>query len=191
MSRSYRVAVSGSVERVVHIEDGVCGSLELLPILPKERMHELLAKELEGRGYEIEGSIARKKPEKGIVIEVDIEKSTVTVKVDADVALDIKRERTGHVAEEAGRGRIEETRAKLKDQVDAELARAAADEVERERRRITQKLEGKLRDLKQEIDGAINRVTGEALKEKARGMGEIEEIAEDKQTGSLTIKVKL
>jgi hypothetical protein len=191
MSRAYRIAVSGSVERVVHIDDGVCGSLELLPILPKERMRDLLAKELEGRGFEIDGKVARKKPEAGVVIEIDLDASTVTVKVDADVALDIRRERTGVVAEEAARGHLEQVRAKLKDQLDTELARAADEEVERERRRMTQKLEGKLRDLKAEVDDAINRVTGEALKEKARSMGEIEEIAEDKETGAMTIKVKL
>ena len=33
MSRAYRVTVKGSVHRVVHVEDGVCTSLELLPIL--------------------------------------------------------------------------------------------------------------------------------------------------------------
>jgi hypothetical protein len=191
MSRAYRIAVSGSVERIVHIEDGVCGSLELLPILPKERMRDLLASELTRRGFQVEGNVARKTPEKGIVIEVDLDASTVSVKVDADVALDIKRERVGTVAERTSRGGIADAKAKLKDAVDAEVERVAADEVERERRHVTAKLEGKLKDLKGEIDDAINRVTGEALKEKARSMGEIEEIAEDKTTGALTIKVRL
>lgn len=191
MSRAYRIAVSGSVERVVHIDDGVCGSLELLPILPKERMRDLLASELERRGFRVEGNVARKKPEDGVVIEVDLEASTVTVKVDADVALDIKRERTATVAAEGPSPAVQQARAHLKQQVDADVERAAAEEVERERRNITKKLEGKLRDLKSEIDDAINRVTGEALKEKARSMGEIEEIAEDKETGAMTIKVKL
>jgi hypothetical protein len=191
MSRAYRIAVSGSVERIVHIDDGVCGSLELLPILPKERMRDLLASELTRRGFKVEGNIARKTPEKGVVIEVDLDASTVSVKVDADVALDIQRTKQGSVGEGARRQTIDEAKQKLQKAVDAELAQAADDEVERERRRVTAKLEGKLKDLKGEIDDAINRVTGEALKEKARSMGEIEEIAEDKATGALTIKVKL
>ena len=35
------------------------------------------------------------------------------------------------------------------------------------------------------------RVTAEALKEKARKLGEIEEMHEDAETGELTIKVRL
>jgi len=192
MSRAYRIAVSGSIERVVHVDDGVCGSLELLPILPKERMRDLLASELARRGFTIEKNIARKTPEKGIVVEVDLDASTVTVKVEGDVALNIEHQERAVLGER--RPSIEreaEAREKLKDKVDAELARAAAAEIERGRRVLAQKLEGKLRDLKGEIDEAINRVTADALKEKARSMGEIEEIAEDPATGSLTIKVKL
>ncbi len=191
MSRAYRVAVSGSIERVVHIEDGVCGSLELLPILPKERMRELLATELSKRGYAVEGHIAKKKIEDGITIEVDLDASTVSVKVDGQVALDLHREETRRLGERPSREHEASARASLQKEVDKKLEEAAALEVERGQRSIAQKLEGKLRDLKVEIDDAINRVTGEALKEKARTMGEIEEISEDPATGSLTIKVKL
>ena len=47
MSRAYRVSVSESLSKEVRVEDGLCSRLELLPILPKERLGELLAKELE------------------------------------------------------------------------------------------------------------------------------------------------
>ena len=43
-----------------------------------------------------------------------------------------------------------------------------------------------------EIRGVLDaHLTAEALKEKARQMGEIEEMVEDAETGSLTITVKL
>ena len=58
MSRAYRVTVKGSVHRVVHVEDGVCTSLELLPILPQERTGEILGAELARRGFAVENSVA-------------------------------------------------------------------------------------------------------------------------------------
>ncbi|MGZ3478136.1 MAG: hypothetical protein ACXVCJ_26805, partial [Polyangiales bacterium] len=60
MSRAYRIRVSESIERIVHVEDGVATSLEILPILPKERMQELLAKELEGAGLTVKDGVAQK-----------------------------------------------------------------------------------------------------------------------------------
>ena len=55
---------------------------------------------------------------------------------------------------------------------------------------MTAKLEGQLRDLREELDGAVNRVTAEALKQRARELGEVQEIHEE-PNGSLTIKVRV
>ena len=185
MSRVYRVSVSGAIERVEHLEDRVCGSLDLLPILPKERMQNLLAKELSRRGFEVEGNLARKEHKPGISIEVDLDASTVSVKAEGDLALSLRKD--GQAIQSDGNSDAERVRQRLVSELESEAAaRVAAGQ-----RQVTESLEGELRDLKGEIDSAINRVTAEALKEKARTMGEIEEMTEDQETGSLTIKVRL
>ncbi len=56
---------------------------------------------------------------------------------------------------------------------------------------MTDRLEGRLADLKTELDQAVNRVTAEALKRKAASMGRIKEIADDPESGSLTIVVEV
>jgi hypothetical protein len=188
MSRAYRVSVAGSVERVVHIDDGVCTSLELLPILPKERMGQILGEELARRGFEVEGKKAHRKSDDGVTVEIDLESSTVTIRLDADLEIDIKRQRTEAVRSTQEMAKRQE---KLQAELDKELEIEVEREIEAERQRTTKKLEGKLRDLRQELDGITNRVTADALKEKARQMGEIEELVEDAETGSLTIKVRL
>jgi hypothetical protein len=192
MSRAYRIAVSGSVERIVEVDDGVCSSLELLPVLPKERMRELLAAELARRGFAREGAVASRAMEDGIRVEIDLDAGTVTVRVSSEVALSIEGERTGAVAgDRPAEEAIAAARERLQAQLDAELEKEAQARTESARRELTKRLEGKLKDLKRELDGVINRVTGEALKEKARQMGEIEELVEDAETGALTIKVRL
>ena len=58
-------------------------------------------------------------------------------------------------------------------------------------KRVTDRLEGHLADLRKELDHAINRATASALKEKAAQIGQIKEINEDAATGSLTIVLEV
>ena len=46
-------------------------------------------------------------------------------------------------------------------------------------------------ELEQEMAQVVNKVTIEALKEKARSMGEIKEISENAEAGELTIKLEV
>ena len=55
----------------------------------------------------------------------------------------------------------------------------------------TEQLEGALADVRKELNDAVNAVTREALKRKAAQMGEIKEMSEDPEAGSLTIKVEV
>jgi hypothetical protein len=187
MSRVYRVRVSETVERVIHVEDGVCTSLELLPILARERMQELLAHQLRERGFKVEGDTATRKEDDGVLIEVDL--GSGQVKVQVEQSADIKRdaERTVLVEEESA----ERRRVRLQ----KELRESLEDEVEQEQEKLrqaaTETLEAKLRELKGEFDRVLNRTTAEALKQRAGEIGEIEELSENQESGELTIKVKL
>jgi hypothetical protein len=188
MSRAYRIAVSGSLERIVHIEDGVCSTLELLPILARERMREILGAELVGRGFVAQEGVARRDESGGVTVEVDLETGNVTVRVAAETELKLSGERSGHVYEEQ---RVEAGREALQKNLDQALEKQATEAQEKMRRQATAHLEARLKDLRQELDQVVNRVTAEALKEKARQMGEIEELLEDPETGALTIKVRV
>jgi hypothetical protein len=187
--------VSGSIDKIVHVDDGVCGSIELLPILAKERMRELLSDELVRRGFERDGNVARRATGDGVTVEVDLDSGTVTARAEADVHVDIKGQVDGPRRYRESEGNSPENReierAALQAELEATLAAREAKETKLARRATTERLEASLRDLKRELDAATNRVTAEALKEKAKSMGEIEELVEDAETGALTIKVKL
>jgi len=187
MSRAYRVTVKGSVQRIVHVEDGVCTELELLPILPPERTAEILAAELGTRGFETKDGVARRVESDGVAIEIDTRTGAVSVKAEATADIKIDRERTERIIEEA----LESGRRDAQKRVDNEAEREAASAEEKAKQEVSDKLERRLGDLKRELDAVTNRVTAEALKEKARSLGEIEEMHEDTETGELVIKVKL
>lgn len=188
MSRAYRVTVSESLNRVVQAEDGLCSKLELLPLLSREELAGMLAEELASRGFTRDGDVAVRTEPDGVRVAVDVTTGDVSVTLadQAKVELTAKGEVTiaqpKATAEQEAQAR-QKARSKLEDE--------AKNAEERLRVEVTRRLEGRLRDLKSELDAVSNKVTAEALKVRARQLGTVEEIHEDAATGSLTIKVRV
>lgn len=187
MSRAYRISVSRAMQTHVTLEDGIRAPLEVLAVLPVERMRGLLAEELLRRGFEVEGTVARRDQSEGVVVEVDLGAGEVTLRIEQE--REVRVSATANSApdlEAADRGR-----AKLEEKAEEQLE----ENLERSRQRLQQgataQLEQALSDIRGELDQVVNRVTAKALKERARQMGEIEAMSEDEETGSLTIKVRL
>ena len=187
MSRVYRISVSESVRRHVQVEDGFQTQIELLAILPPRDMAELLAAELAGIDFIRDGDTMRRVDDDGVTIAIDLTTGTVTARLSTEADVDLSIERSATVAEEWQ----EQGRERLREQVAAELEAG----VEARRREmtaeLTRKLEQRLRDLGAELDRVGNRATAEALKARARQLGEIQEISENHETGELTIKVRV
>jgi hypothetical protein len=188
MSRSYRVCVAESVSRHIQVEDGVQTGLEVLEVLPRERMSAILAAELEKRGFTIDSEkmTATRTEEDGIEIAVDLSNGTVTAKISGEKDVEIKKERAEHVDVREKDSAEERLRARVR----ADLETEVTDQKERLRQEVTAKLEKKLGDLKRELDGISTRVTADALKERASQLGTIEEMHED-GNGNMTIKVRV
>lgn len=186
MSRAIQIRVSESVVRTVHVEDGVQSSLEMLPILARERQAELLAAELEQQGFVRDGKVARRKDGDGIEISVDLETATVTVKLAAEADLSESIERRQSVGIE----RQNEAETSLRDEVMRDLDERLNQRTEALRREVTGRLERKLGDLRKELDDAVGRATVAALTEKAASLGHIESVVTD-DAGNVAIKVKL
>lgn len=190
MSRAYRIRISETLERIVHVEDGVATTLEILPILPKERMAALLSQELAAAGLTIEAGVARRvdKTEEGdVTLAVDVSTGEVSVRVARaeDITLHAALERT--VGEEKRESAAEHLRKEARAALEADAARAA----EGARKKATARLEAELREARSELDRIVHRVTAAALKEKAAQLGDIEEITEDEAAGVLTIRVRV
>src|SRR5262249_24015753 len=101
MSRAYRIAVKESIKRVVRARDHVSTSLEILGILPKEQMAELLGAELGKRGFKQKGK-QMVRQQKGVTVAVDTETGTVTVQSDLEQEVAIEGERVGRSYDDAG-----------------------------------------------------------------------------------------
>jgi len=189
MSRSYRIAVRESLRRVIKGTDKVSTQLEILEVLPADQMAELLAQELERRGYRREGDNLVKDQE-GVKIEVDPRSGEVTVSAESAREVDLQKEKEGRAWDDVGPN-SKAVREQLREQAKQELEREADKETAKLQSEVTDQLERQLGEVRRELDDAVNRVTAEALKEKARSLGQIKEMTEDPETGSLTIVVEV
>jgi hypothetical protein len=82
-------------------------------------------------------------------------------------------------------------RENLKKQLEKDIERKVSEKAASLQTKVTDRLEGELNDVRQELDQVVHRVTAEALKRKAAQMGQIKEMTEDPQAGSLTIVVEV
>jgi len=187
MSRAYQISVSESTKRHIRVEDGFQAQLEMLGILPAPEMATLLGNELAALGFQHEGGVMRRVDDDGIEIVVDLDTGTVTARLAADKDVDVTVERSRRIYEE----NLEQGEAQLRRSVQAELENEVDKERDRLSQEVTDKLEKKLTDLRRELDRATNRATAEALKIRARQLGEVKEVSENPETGEITIKVEV
>ena len=189
MSRSYRISVRESASRVIKAEDSVSTQLEILEILPPEQMSALLAAELAQHGFTPEGE-EMVREEDGVKIAVDTCSGTVTVTAEAAESAKVEGELQGRAYDDIG-PHASQVRENLRHELQKSLDKKIEDKTTALQGKVTDKLEGKLGELQGELDQAVNKVTAEALKIKAAQMGQIKEMTEDHETGSLTIVVEV
>lgn len=189
MSRAYRVSVRETRHRTIRAEDHVSTQLEILEVLPPEQMAGLLADELEQRGFERHGTRLSRKQD-GVTVTVETTTATVTVSAEASEQTTIQAERSDHAYDDAG-PHAKVVRENLKQQLEKDIDRKADEKQASLQTKVTDRLEGELNDVRQELDQVVHRVTAEALKRKAAQMGQIKEMTEDPQAGSLTIVVEV
>lgn len=192
MSRAYRVRVRESFRHTVRAEDHVSTSLDLLEILPCEEMAELLRQELAGRGFHEEGNgKAMVRRGDGLTIEVDPETGSVTARAEVSEEVEHHVEREGYADTDWGAAGRQKTEAALREGLRQELEARAGLGDGRVQKKATELLEDALVDIRSELDRVVNRVTAEALKRKAARLGQIKEMTEDTEAGSLTIVLEV
>ena len=189
MSRAYKIKVKESARRALRASDHISTQLELLEILPPERMAELLAGELQKRGFTQQGAEVLRRAKDGVLVEVNTKTATIVVRSDVKQAVTIEGERQAW--SDASGKQIKKDEDKLRKELLQDLQRQTDEQKSLLQRKVTDQLEGHLADLRKELDQAVNRVTAEALKEKAAQIGQIKEMSEDAATGALTIVLEV
>jgi hypothetical protein len=189
MSRAYKIKVKESARRLLRARDQVSTQLELLEILPSQRMADLLSNELQRRGFQKQSADVLRRTQDGIVIEINTTTATVTARVEIEQSVLVEGERQAWTEARGAQAQKEER--KYRDELQKDLQRQTDEQRTKLQTQVTDQLERHLADLQKELDQAVNRVTAEALKEKAAQLGHIKELTEDAATGALTIVLEV
>jgi hypothetical protein len=115
----------------------------------------------------------------------------VTVQAQAEEHVDLEASKSVVADSDAGPKLSEQARKAAQEELRQSLKRDADKKAASLQQEVTERLEGRLADLRKELDQAVNRVTAEALKRRAAQIGQIKEMTEDQESGSLTIVVEV
>ena len=191
MSYSYRITVTRSVKETVKGKDESRNKITLTEILPEGRMRDLLVEALEKKGFEKQADGTWKRTVNGVTEVFDPESMEVTAT--SEVAGEIEKEKTVQAIGDARRERdVTSQRAHAEREVGARLEkelavteaerRAKRDQLEQEARKRLEESEGR---RMQDLNEATLDVYAEALKEKARTLGEVKEQHESRRDNGL------
>ena len=187
MSFPYRVVVTRSVQESVKGRDSSQNSISLTPILNEGRMKDLLCQALEKKGFakQADGTWTRTKDG----VTETFNPGTMTITATSEAAGEIKKEKTVEAHGDAGgRANVERDRAHAEAEVGAKLEKELkVTDAERAKKQeqLTAEAKKRLDDTErarvQDLNEATLDVYAEALKEKAKTMGEVKEIRENKK----------
>lgn len=188
MSRVYRVRISDTLEQVVHVADGVTTKIDLIPILPKEQMSNLLAQELLKKGFKQSETSLSRLSNKGVNVSLDMETGEVKVSISHNV--NVQESASADFNEDTDRVSESDANRRAREQIQAQLQQKVEKRKQELQQQTTSTLEKELKELRQEMDEVINSVTSAALKIRASQLGDIEDIKDDNE-GNITIKVRV
>jgi len=196
MSQMYRLEIKESVRATRRLRDRVVCDLALTPLLDPQEMLDLLRQELVADGFVDEGGrCSRVEADAGegageVRVAVDLEARSVEITLERDVTIttEVTLQERGDADREPNRDRARERlRAASQDLIEREVNEALRAPQEA----LTAELEGRLDAHRRALNGPLQRVYAEALKRKARQMGDVVEQRESTQGGVYELLIKI
>ena len=170
------VRVSVQRETDVDVTDHIDLEIGVLPILPEERLHDIVREELIARGWEASEDGTLTKRVGDAIATLPPGESTIRVELSSQTSVSASVERTEQVSPGEG------AKAAAKKRAAAEADRKLEDAAERAKQALTEEAaEGLLdvwRQLRAELDEVVNATTRRALQERGAELGAIESVEE-------------
>lgn len=181
MSRPYKITTAPPhAGTKVVATDSISTKIDLPPILPPEQQGAILGQVLKEHGFDHDGESGKMTRETdGVKVEVDPADGSVTVSAEESADAPVDDENGGGGCTCADR-----------------LRRAARESARNNaakglQAKVTGRLERALGPLGCELEKVGNQVTGKALVQKAKTLGDIKTITHDNERGSITIVIEV
>ncbi len=175
MSRAYWVKLSTSVSDTIQADDCATHKIDLEAVVPAAEMGEIVGAALEGAGWERQDDGSFRKQVRDVTLVWDLTASEVRAGVEASQSLtqDVHAQGRGYDEKQAqsdAQKRLELEAKRVQD--------ALAGEQERLQQQLTQKLSDSEEARVREINEVLQRAYAEAVKRKARRMGNVTNVQE-------------
>jgi hypothetical protein len=182
--------VQASVQREddIHVTDHADIEIRVLPILPRERIDEIVRQHLKEHGWaeQPDGSLEKEFGDTIAVLPPDSNTIRVTLSGDRSVQV------TSNVKQNIQQG-DEEARAGVQRKAEEQAARKLADASDEARREMEADIADRLlrawREVKAEVDQAVNDTARQALQERASQLGHIESIEEGRGSNGFEVTI--
>jgi len=176
----------------VEVKDHADLEIRVLPILPRERIDEIIRQHLLEQGWTKGDDGALTKEIGDVHAELPAGSSTIRITLSDEkrVSVEAKVRARVNANEEGAAARVDKA---AQDKADEKLAAAQAAAKREMEEQVANELLGVWRELRAELDEVVNVTTRQALEERASQLGAIESIEEgrDKDRGyELTITVR-
>lgn len=175
----------------VEISDHADLEIRVLPVLPRERLIEIIREELVARGWEPQPDGSLTKPVGEATATLPPGSTTVRITLSDGREISVSASATQQIAQGD-----EKARDAVNERVEADAARKLEALAERTRRELEEKAATRLIEaatgLRAELDEVVNATTRRALEQRASELGSIESIQEGRGDNGyeLTITVR-
>tara|TARA_Y100000589_G_scaffold77713_1_gene71468 strand:- start:1278 stop:1859 length:582 start_codon:yes stop_codon:yes gene_type:complete len=193
MSQTYKVRVKQTLRDTVSVGREWRQKIDLLQLLPADRMGGLLALELEKDGWQRaqDGKVSKEHDQFDLEFDPVTRQLKIVYEQEKEVEMDVDREVNVYdYADDESRANREGHR-KVIQEADGELQ----EEVQLLEKEMLTELESTQDQMLEEIDKMIQekveKAQIEALKEKAKSLGDIQSVSENTEAGEITIRVKV
>ena len=201
MSRPYRILVQKVVEQEVTAGDRSTLRLKLDPVLPPERLAEVLGEVLQRNGWERTADGAYEKDRgdgENLTCDVATGEVTAVIELETQVRQTVHKEIRGDTwnwrqMREMTDQELDDVRQREEEKLTAEVTAHQRDEAESAlREEVRRRLDEGADERRREVNRVVLEVMGEALKEKAAELGQVQRVDEhwDGEAYELTIAVK-
>lgn len=193
MSQTYKIRVKKTCRETVKVGREWLQKIELLTLLPADRMGGLLAIELEKDGWsrQQDGKVSSSRDRFDLEFDPITQQLKIAYQDEQDVEVEYDDELSvyDHGDDYA---RASETAESTADKV---LQKELSSKMKVSEVELLKKLDNSEDDFLSEIDEMlkpkVEKAHIEALKEKARGLGEVQSINEDSEAGEVVIRIKV
>lgn len=192
MSRAYKIKLPAALTDLNISKNKISLEINLMPILDKKRMSDILKKILENLGAKEDNGIMLVKNGNGIIYKIDPQNLNLEIDLSEilkDISIDVYEESLSREITRMDNSQAIELTQKQLESLDINTQNLINAKMENVDQELQKQLVGETFKARQYINQLLKEIYKEAIGEKARSMGNISSISESQENGEYRVRM--